>query len=150
MASKVSFADFARDIFLQSPDPSTTWPPPDPDRIIKRPEEITGEAFTHDKTYESDQARLQAFRERQEKDLIRRRVEPTAQKRRPFYQRFDDRQSGSRSGDATDEPHTGEEGWRDSDGSRLKDFGVDEDAEFYDEDDVPLAQLIRQRRMKAQ
>lgn len=42
--------------------------------------------------------------------------------------------------------NSGEEGWRDSEGDRLHDFGVDEEAEFYDEDDIPLAQLIQRRR----
>lgn len=40
----------------------------------------------------------------------------------------------------------GEEGWRNSEGERLRDFGVDEDVEFYDEDEVPLAELIRRRK----
>jgi palmitoyltransferase len=41
---------------------------------------------------------------------------------------------------------SGEEGWRNKEGERLADFGVDEVAEFYDEDEVPLAELIRRRR----
>lgn len=36
----------------------------------------------------------------------------------------------------------GEHGWRDSEGDRLDDFGVDEDVEFYDGDQVPLAELL--------
>lgn len=40
----------------------------------------------------------------------------------------------------------GEEGWRNKEGERLADFGVDEVADFYDEDDVPLAELIRRRQ----
>ena len=39
----------------------------------------------------------------------------------------------------------GEEAWRNSEGERLNDFGVDEDAEFYDEDEVPLAQLVKRK-----
>ena len=35
--------------------------------------------------------------------------------------------------------------WRNSDGERLDDFGVDENAENYDEDDTPLAELLRRR-----
>ena len=35
--------------------------------------------------------------------------------------------------------------WRDSEGERLEDFGVDEEIDLYDEDDVPLAELIRRR-----
>jgi palmitoyltransferase len=42
----------------------------------------------------------------------------------------------------------GEAAWRNSEGERLKDFGVDEDVEFYDEqdDDVPLSELIARRQ----
>ncbi|KMU86710.1 palmitoyltransferase pfa4 [Coccidioides immitis H538.4] len=40
---------------------------------------------------------------------------------------------------------SGEEGWRNSDGDRLRDFGVDEEAEFYDEDDIPLTVLIQRK-----
>lgn len=42
----------------------------------------------------------------------------------------------------------GEEGWRNSEGDRLQDFGVDEDADFYDEDNIPLAELLRRRQHK--
>lgn len=43
----------------------------------------------------------------------------------------------------------GEESWRNKEGERLADFGVDEVAEFYDEeDDVPLSELMRRRRME--
>ncbi|KAE8552267.1 hypothetical protein EYB25_006161 [Talaromyces marneffei] len=35
----------------------------------------------------------------------------------------------------------GEEAWRNAEGERLDDFGVDEDVEFYDEEDVPLSVL---------
>jgi palmitoyltransferase len=50
----------------------------------------------------------------------------------------------------------GEEAWRNQEGERLADFGVDEEADFYDEtdvgigsdEDVPLAELIRRGHMK--
>ena len=42
------------------------------------------------------------------------------------------------------------EGWRDSDGDRLDDFGVDENAEVFDEDNVPLAELIRKRQARSE
>lgn len=41
----------------------------------------------------------------------------------------------------------GEEAWRNAEGERLDDFGVDEDVEFYDEEDVPLSVL--KERLKA-
>ena len=41
---------------------------------------------------------------------------------------------------------SGEEAWRNKEGERLADFGVDEVAEFYDEDDLPLTELMRRRK----
>lgn len=40
----------------------------------------------------------------------------------------------------------GEEGWRTKEGERLADFGVDEVADFYDEEELPLAEIIRRRQ----
>jgi len=41
----------------------------------------------------------------------------------------------------------GEESWRNKEGESLADFGVDEVADFYDEEDeVPIAELIERRR----
>lgn len=40
------------------------------------------------------------------------------------------------------------EGWKNSEGERLDDFGVDEEAEFYDEEDTPLAVLLERRRQR--
>lgn len=42
---------------------------------------------------------------------------------------------------------SGEEGWQNAEGERLNDYGVDEDVEFYDEDDIPLAALIKQKKL---
>jgi len=36
--------------------------------------------------------------------------------------------------------------WRNKEGERLADFGLDEDAEFYDEDNLPLAEIMRRRQ----
>ena len=48
------------------------------------------------------------------------------------------------------EAAAGEEGWRNREGERLADFGVDEVADFYDEaeedEDVPLGQLLARRK----
>lgn len=43
----------------------------------------------------------------------------------------------------------GEEGWTNSDGERLRDFGVDEEAEVLADDDIPLGELLRRRKTKA-
>jgi palmitoyltransferase len=47
-----------------------------------------------------------------------------------------------------EERDEGEESWQNAEGERLRDFGVDEDVEFYDEDDVPLARLIKRNQEK--
>ncbi|KAJ4345769.1 Palmitoyltransferase [Didymosphaeria variabile] len=149
-------------------DSSVSWPPPDPDRSYRRPPPSADTSgFTYVESTLSPQDSLAAFRERQLADAVRRR--------KPFVQRVeaqlardrdgdglgdaygdglsegemsdsDDVQGGGKPGDADGE---GEEAWRNSEGERLKDFGVDEDVEFYDEqedDDVPLGELLARKR----
>jgi len=95
-------------------------------------------------------------------------------RRRPFHERWEDVDAASRreasSGSEADgsdpepEPEDalgisttdrvrenedrGEESWRNREGESLADFGVDEVADFYDEeeDDVPIAELLGRRR----
>lgn len=94
------------------------------------------------------QHNVDAFRRRQQEDLKRYDEGGTTSiRRRPFHERYrngDHRSKSfaSRSADSDDLRNSGA-GWRDSEGDRLDDFGVDEDAEFYDEDDTPLAELLR-------
>lgn len=104
------------------------------------------------KTYSSAREEIEAFRRRQAEDLRRTRPFSEIQRRKPFHERYkqqddqeddDERGPGLVYGDQSDE---GEESWRNAEGERLRDFGVDEDAEFYDEDDVPLAVLMKQRK----
>ncbi|KAG9201525.1 Palmitoyltransferase [Epicoccum nigrum] len=150
------------------------WPPPDPDRAYRRREMgDAGPAFTYRDAELNDEETLRAFRDRQAQDAVRRR--------KPFVQRMeavrDSAHHGSARGDygyagfeggevdddgddsenAEDEGRKygegdeGEEAWRNSEGERLKDFGVDEDVEFYDEqeDEVPLSVLIKRRQAAA-
>lgn len=96
---------------------------------------------------------LESFRRRQQEDIKRFDMDSMQSiRQRPFKERYS-------SGNGSQETHTGdvsggegsssgEEAWRDSEGDRLDDFGVDEDIEFYDEDDVPLAEILRRRRGK--
>jgi palmitoyltransferase len=150
--------------------PSLSWPPPDPDRLhrklpkgMARPEE----AFTYLDANLNASDTLAAFRKRQDEDVVRRR--------KPFVQRVeaklamkgasvsedvdgegfgseeegDDEIFGGEKGEGSVEGNeSGEEGWRTSEGERLKDFGVDEDVEFYDEqeDDLPLSELLARKR----
>lgn len=126
-------------------DPKIGWPPPDPDRMprIKRTFE-SSEAFIHNTSAVND---IEAFRQRQAQDRLRQaNTENDLQRRVPFSKRFNaDLELTEEDADEFDDE--GEEAWRNPEGDRLGDFGVDEDAEFYDEttvdDDVPLAEILR-------
>ncbi|MCJ1477608.1 Palmitoyltransferase [Lambiella insularis] len=134
-------------------DPSTTWPPPDPDRIPKRAVTMnTDDAFIHDSDATSNSDQLKAFRQRQHEDL-RRYGTGNLQiyRRRPFHERYatfesDKEQEEQDANVPAPNVADGEEAWRNSEGDRLQDFGVDEAIEFYDEDDVPLAVLLTKKR----
>lgn len=107
------------------------------------------QAFIHPEGLASNQEQIQAFRKRQDEDLKRHQGDSSFSRRRPFHERFERTASESNS-EYPSSSHagtaSGEEAWRNSEGERLADFGVDEDVEFYDEDNVPLAQLIQKRR----
>lgn len=145
-------------------DPALSWPPPDPDRVFRKvPKgmEKPGEAFTYRDDGLSPQETLAAFKKRQEDDVVRRRkpfVERVeAQRARELdsgvsgYEEdaeIDEEMEDSGNGKQTGS-QSGEEGWKNSEGERLRDFGVDEDIEFYDEeDDVPLSELLARKRAK--
>ncbi|OJD19949.1 hypothetical protein AJ78_00143 [Emergomyces pasteurianus Ep9510] len=128
-----------------------SWPPPDPDRMYKpMPWNNHGNGFTSEQRYTSQGEEVEAFKHRQREDIQRRELGLEVQRRRPFHRRYIQNMeiagvpdlSGSESGV---DSNSGEEGWRDSEGDRLGDFGVDEEIEFYDEDDIPLAELLRRR-----
>ncbi|KAI5366005.1 putative palmitoyltransferase, DHHC domain, palmitoyltransferase PFA4 [Septoria linicola] len=143
-------------------DPSKPWPPPDPDRLFRvERKPFVGDGFT--KSWDVDD-----FKKRQAADLARYTDGDGEYivRRRPFHERLDSqKQNGSAyddevaiEADEDDEeederdrsatrPDEGEEAWRNREGERLADFGVDEEADFYDEDDVPLAELIRRRQV---
>lgn len=147
-------------------DEGTTWPPPDPDRAYRRnAKAVNADAFTFHNSTLSEEDAVAAFKKRQAEDQMR--------KRQPFVDRLEARlrteegelaededglQYGDDASDAEEDyvvrgdRHTsardGEEGWRNSEGERLKDFGVDEDVEFYDEqeDEIPLNELLARRK----
>ena len=93
---------------------------------------------------------MEAFRQRQERDFKRFTGEPNSGfHRRPFREHYRGREpDGARelSPLTASNQEGGKEEWQNSEGEALKDFGVDEETEFYDEDDLPLAELLRRRR----
>ncbi|PVI08019.1 zf-DHHC-domain-containing protein [Periconia macrospinosa] len=138
--------------------------------------ETTG--FIYDSTTLSPQETLAAFRARQHADVVRRR-KPFVQRvsdasraagggggvggslyaRGAVQSLSDDEEEEVGDGDESEDEEVkgrgkeevdGEEAWRNSEGERLLDFGVDEEVEFYDEpdddEDVPLSELLDRRR----
>lgn len=108
-------------------------------------------AFAHGQDQLLVRNEMEAFRQRQVADLRRFQKDATPDVRRlPFYDRYEgisqQAQSPSQKLDSTDGIICGEESWRDPEGDRLGDFGVDELIEFYDEDDLPLATILQQQR----
>lgn len=133
------------------------WPPPDPEKMRQaRRGAWPGAArqLPEDDyyAYQSPEEVKAAFLKRQEEDLLRR-------------QRAHEQQAHQRSGiiaeleeldDDKDEEgsaRVGQRAWTNSDGDRLWDYGVDEDVEEEiipargDDEDVPLAELIRRRKV---
>lgn len=147
-------------------DPSKPWPPPDPDRMFRAVRRhIAGNGFTHSMD-------VDAFRQRQLLDLARYEDADGEYvvRRRPFHERLEALSKPQRDAyddndnviviDDDDEVEReeaqssqkrdddgGEEAWRNKEGERLADFGVDEVAEFFDEDDLPLSELMRRRQV---
>ncbi|KAG9821548.1 zf-DHHC-domain-containing protein, partial [Aureobasidium melanogenum] len=148
--------------------PGTTWPPPDPDRMFRiAPTERAfdpSNAFTHSMDPEEVYKRQQADRMRPSPATDTSEL----RRRQPFHVRYDKKNVQKRPDEdyayGTDyesdgeeqeqeaydwqpKPGEGEEGWRNSEGERLNDFGVDEDVEFYDEDEVPLGELMKRKNL---
>ena len=132
-------------------EPGQTWPPPDPDRMPRvSHEEAARDAFTYREDLTAAEE-IRAFRERQAADMGRQEALKGPQRRKPFRDRFDaSTQEPTNDDYLRDDANemSGEEGWQDSEGNRLKDYGVEEDVEFYDEDDIPIAELLRRREQR--
>ena len=90
--------------------------------------------FVYREEFSTNESNVDAFRRRQQEDLKRsdRGITTLNQKYTLHWKNS----------------LKGEEGWRDSEGDRLDDFGVDEDAEYYSEDDIPLNELLRRRHVR--
>ena len=132
-------------------DPGTSWPPPDPDRMPRQTNLIRAqEAFTYQHGDLSPAEEIAAFKARQHKDFARQSTESKLNRRRPFHERYADHEGSTTiSPEATwtqNESEIGEEGWRDYDGNRLEDFGVEASVEFYDMDDLPLSELLKRKK----
>ncbi|EOO03238.1 putative palmitoyltransferase pfa4 protein [Phaeoacremonium minimum UCRPA7] len=143
------------------------WPPLDPEKIrraakagwpgaaARQAQELGG------KEWGSPEEERAAFRARQEQDLQRRQAQRSGivaeLEEMDDYDVVDEEEGYDDEDDFYEQGMDGEPGWTNSDGDRLRDYGVDEDAEDEDdivpvqsvdpdEDDVPLAELIRRRK----
>lgn len=100
--------------------------------------------------YSSAYDEVEAFNRRKAEDLKRLDAARGVRRRKRFQDRFhqaSDGESGSSEEHESahdDETSEGEEAWKNSEGERLRDFGVDEEIEFYDEEDIPLS-ILKQR-----
>ena len=91
-------------------------------------------AFTYDDAGNTTEQQIDAFRKRQQRDIRRFDLDSHEIQHRTLD--AETSQDGAKL--------RGHE-WRDADGERLDDFGVDEEVDFY-EDNVPLSELIRRRK----
>lgn len=119
------------------------WPPPDPEKIRKAarqwPAARRDYAAELRELDQNPQDQKEAFKQRQEADL-RRRNRLVAE-----LEEVDDVDVDSTDDDERDDRGLdGEAGWVNTDGERLRDYGVDEDTE---DEDVPLGELIRRRNV---
>lgn len=121
-------------------DESKTWPPPDPDKMPRGERLMESEP----RKYGNLEEEREAFKRRQEADYQNR-----GQKKRNSEDDEEYEVSGDDDYEEYEEGLDGEEGWTNSDGDRLRDYGVDEEAESIADDEVPLGELLRRRKANA-
>ncbi|KAL9578682.1 MAG: hypothetical protein Q9212_005566 [Teloschistes hypoglaucus] len=139
MRIRITKQEFPYDV-----DPGSSWPPPDPERMLRRRYKI---ADMNPFTYGADASGLdvQGFRERQNQDALRfangrdNPIGPTS------FLRGGENSPQQDTDDEQDNVGTAPT-WRDSAGEQLQDFGVEEDAEWIEEDNIPLGELLRYRK----
>ncbi|KPM34684.1 Palmitoyltransferase PFA4 [Neonectria ditissima] len=122
------------------------WPPLDPEKIRRSTRGWPG--AKRDFVEELRAAELSPeqtkaeFRKRQMEDE-RRKGMLLAELEEVDYDMYNDEDE-----DASEQGFDGQLGWTNSDGDRLRDYGVDEESNpSDDDDDVPLAELIRRRKV---
>ncbi|KAJ5421318.1 hypothetical protein N7491_009763 [Penicillium cf. griseofulvum] len=112
-------------------DPGVSWPPPDPDRI---PMPVSARPSNFSMPTDSSKVRVCNVGNHS-----------TIDTKKDDYSETDSESEPDSGGDSDE----GEESWRNAEGERLRDFGVDEEAEFYDEEDIPLGVLIQRRKQQS-
>lgn len=149
------------------------WPPPDPDKMRRGARWPGAAAAAADSVRVDEHGRspleeVAEFRQRQEMDLRRRsgrsgviaELGSDEELADLDYEYIDgdsasgysDDESSSEESDGRavfEQGVDGKPGWTNSEGDRLRDYGVDEDADD-DDEDVPLGELLRRRRAYTQ
>ncbi|TLD28660.1 hypothetical protein PspLS_03545 [Pyricularia sp. CBS 133598] len=152
------------------------WPPPDPDKQRRGHWRGNADTAVKLPTYATPEEEKAAFKARQERDqrLRRRRQLLEAQQGSGIVAELEEdeeledlfpeqgrRTKYSNGGQSSEKGLDGEPGWTNADGERLRDFGVDEDSDDVveddvshsenldhdDDEDVPLGELLRRRRV---
>ena len=115
-----------------------TWPPPDPDKMPRTNHTLGESAVLRE--YGSVEEEKEAFKRRQRDDYAKRNGES----------RGDEGDNDEIDYESEyEEGMDGQEGWTNSDGDRLRDYGVDEEEEVLSEDEIPLGELLRRRKTRA-
>ncbi|KAJ4862417.1 DHHC palmitoyltransferase domain-containing protein [Trichoderma breve] len=117
------------------------WPPPDPEKLRRAGREGGLARRNFDTELQdaglSPEEQVEAFRRRQEEDFRRKnKIMAELEEVDDYY--------GS-DGERDSDEGSYRNGWVNADGERLRDYGVDEEAEQYD-DEVPIAELLRRRK----
>ncbi|OBT69944.1 hypothetical protein VE03_00622 [Pseudogymnoascus sp. 23342-1-I1] len=143
-------------------DPDVTWPPPDPDRMAQEPWTRAVPDRREGFVGGDGGDEVQEFRRRQQMDyekrgLVGRGLDGRNRQISGAPGSYDWLDLEGEEGDGSEyegqeEEAGGSDGWFNSDGDRLRDYGVDEEAELVDweeDDDIPLGELLRRRRGRA-
>ncbi|KAF4635447.1 hypothetical protein G7Y89_g2643 [Cudoniella acicularis] len=123
-------------------DEGTLWPPVDPEKVPAPRFNLAQHASIRD--YDTVEEQVAAFKRRQEEDFQRRmlskdHVGSGSDRDEDYENDYEEYEEGM----------DGEEGWTNAEGDRLRDYGVDEEAEALpDDDEVPLAELLRRRKAR--
>ena len=116
-------------------DAGLPWPPPDPDKMPRKTRTTSQDLGKQE--YSTNEDRVTAFQKRQRADLKRRGRESSGE--------------GSSDAYASDGEEENMKGryWTNSEGDRLEDYGVEEETEMLEEDEVPLGELLQRRKGRA-
>jgi palmitoyltransferase len=137
-------------------DLDVVWPPPDPDKMGR--EFAPSRDIKEERDGNGEYDEVAAFKRRQREDYRRRGIGIDQEMRESRVDKKnydwleDDEDDQEEAWSQSEESPTSSE-WVNSEGHRMRDYGVDEEAEILieaDDEDLPLGELIRRRKMQEQ